>query len=86
VEILKQPQYSPMPMEQQVMVLYVVTNGYIDDVPVSRIREWERGFLEFMSTEFPQVGEKIRKEKALSKDTEADLKRGIEGYKALFAR
>jgi F-type H+-transporting ATPase subunit alpha len=86
VEILKQPQYSPMPMEQQVMVLYAVTNGHIDDVPVSRIREWERGFLEFMSTEFPQVGEKIRKEKALSKDTEADLKRGIEGYKALFAR
>jgi F-type H+-transporting ATPase subunit alpha len=81
VEILKQPQYSPMPVEQQVAGIYAVTNGHLDDVPVNKIRDWERGFHEFMAAKFPQVGEALRKEKALSKDTEAALKRGIEEFK-----
>jgi F-type H+-transporting ATPase subunit alpha len=82
VEILKQPQYQPMPVELQVMVIYAVTNGFVDEVPVAEIRDWERGFLEFMSAQFPQVGDKIRTEKALSKDLEAELKRAIERYNA----
>ena len=82
VEILKQPQYRPMPVELQVMVIYAVTNGFVDEVPVSEIRDWERGFLEFMSGQFPQVGDKIRTEKVLSKDLEAELKRGIESFNA----
>jgi F-type H+-transporting ATPase subunit alpha len=81
VEILKQGQYAPMPVEQQVMILYVVANGYIDDVDVSALRDWERGFHEFMSAKYPQVGERIRNEKAMSKETEADLKRAIDEYK-----
>ena len=48
-------------------------------VDVSKVREWERGFLEFMGAQFPQVGNAIKKEKVLSKDTEAALKQGIEG-------
>ena len=81
VEVLKQPQYSPMAVEQQVMIIYAVTNGHLDEVPVNRIREWERGFHDFMTAQFPQVGDALRKEKALSKDTEAALKQGIEAYK-----
>jgi len=81
VEILKQGQYAPMPVEQQVMILYVVANGYIDDVEVSALRDWERGFHEFMSAKYPQVGERIRNEKAMSKETEADFKRAIDEYK-----
>ncbi len=81
VEILKQGQYAPMPVEQQVMILYVVANGYIDDVDVSALRDWERGFHEFMSAHYPQVGERIRTEKALSKETEADFKRALDEYK-----
>jgi len=81
VEILKQGQYQPMRVEQQVMILYAVANGYIDDVAVSELREWEKGFHAFMAAQYPQVGERIRTEKALSKDTEADLKRGIDEYK-----
>jgi F-type H+-transporting ATPase subunit alpha len=80
VEILKQPQYKPMPVELQVMVVYAVTNGFVDEVPVAEIRDWETGFLEFMSAQFPQVGDKIRTEKALSKDLEAELKRAIERF------
>jgi F-type H+-transporting ATPase subunit alpha len=81
VEVLKQPQYSPLPVENQVMIIYALTNGFIDDVPVNQVREWEKGFHEFMKTQFPQVGDNIRKGKVLSKEIEADLKKGIEEYK-----
>jgi len=83
VEVLKQGQYAPMPVEQQVMIIYAVTNGFIDDVEVGALREWERGFHEFMGAQFPQVGERLRSEKVLSKEIEADLKRAIDEYKKL---
>jgi F-type H+/Na+-transporting ATPase subunit alpha len=85
VEVLKQPQYQPAPVEQQVMVIYAVTNGFLDEIPVSELREWERGFLEFAAAKFPQVGSKIRTEKALTKEVEADLKRAIEQFGATRA-
>jgi F-type H+-transporting ATPase subunit alpha len=85
VEVLKQGQYQPMPVEQQVMIIYAVTNGYLDDVEITHIRDWERGFHEFMSAGHPQVGEKIRTQKALSKDLEAELKSAIEAYKQTAA-
>ncbi|MBX7118871.1 MAG: F0F1 ATP synthase subunit alpha [Gemmatimonadaceae bacterium] len=81
VEVLKQGQYQPMPFEQQAMVIFAVTNGFIDDVDVAKVREWEAGFHGYMKAQFPQVGEAIRKEKAISKETEAELRRGIEQYK-----
>ncbi len=81
VEVLKQGQYRPMPVEQQVMIIYAVSNGLIDDVPVPQVREWERGLHEFMARSYPQVGEGIRKGKLLTKEIEADLKRGVEDYK-----
>jgi len=84
VEILKQPQYHPMPVEQQVVIIYAVTNGFLDAIEVSRIREWERGFLEFAEKQFPQIGQRIKSEKVLSKETEADLKRAIETFNQQF--
>jgi F-type H+-transporting ATPase subunit alpha len=81
VEVLKQGQYQPMAVEQQVMVIYAVTNGFLDDVPTQDVRNWERGFLEFMAARFPQVGDGLRQAKDLSKELEADLRRGIEAYK-----
>ena len=81
VEILKQGQYDPMPVEQQVMILFATANGFIDDIPVPELRAWEKGFHAFMATQFPQVGERVRSEKAISKETEEDLRRGIEEYK-----
>jgi F-type H+-transporting ATPase subunit alpha len=85
VEILKQGQYSPMKVEDQVMVIYAVTNGFLDTIPVNRIRTWERDFLDYAHTQFPQIGDTIRSSKALSKDTEADLKRAIESFTQMFA-
>jgi F-type H+-transporting ATPase subunit alpha len=86
VEVLKQPQYQPMPVEQQVMIIYAVTNGFLDDVPVASLRDFERGFHDFMAAQFPQVGNAIRTEKVISKDTEAALKRGIEEYKKVAGK
>jgi F-type H+-transporting ATPase subunit alpha len=84
VEILKQPQYSPMAVEEQVMVIYAVTNGFLDQFPVARIRAWERGFLDYARTQYPQVGDTIRTSKQLGKDVEADLKRAIEAFNQIF--
>jgi F-type H+-transporting ATPase subunit alpha len=83
VEVLKQPQYQPMAAEQQVMIIYAVTNGYLDDVAVADIRGWEQAFHDFMASKYPQVGDGIRKEKVLSKTTEEALKRGIAEYKKI---
>ncbi len=81
VEVLKQGQYQPMPVEQQVMIIFAVTNGFIDDVPVPNVREWEKGFHAYMAANYPQVGDGIRTGKTLTKEIEADLRRGIEAYK-----
>ena len=80
VEMLKQGQYQPMAVEHQIMIIFAVTNGFLDEVPVAQVREWERGFHEFMNTQFPQLGDAIRKEKAISKDTEAKLREAIQAY------
>ncbi len=85
VEALKQGQYMPMTMEAQVMILYAVTNGFIDDVDTDKVRAWEKGFHEYMAAQFPQVADKIKSEKKISDATEADLKRGIEQYKKSVA-
>ncbi|HTG54204.1 MAG TPA: F0F1 ATP synthase subunit alpha, partial [Gemmatimonadaceae bacterium] len=81
VEVLKQPQYAPMPVEEQVMAIYAATNGHIDDIAVDRVQAWEKDFLAFMRKSWPQVGQAIRKEKVLSKETEAALKEGIEAFR-----
>ena len=81
VEVLKQGQYQPMGFETQVMIIFAVSNGYIDDVPVAQVREWEAGFHAYMKAQFPQVGDAIKKDRLVSKDTEAELRRAIEQYK-----
>jgi F-type H+-transporting ATPase subunit alpha len=81
VEVLKQGQYAPMTVDQQVMIIFAVTNGFLDDVSVAKLRDWEIGFHDYMKAQFPQVGDGIRNKHELSKDIEADLRRGIEAFK-----
>src|SRR5688500_15819784 len=80
VELLKQPQYQPMAVESQVAVIYAVTNGYLDQVPVERVRAWERGFLEYLSSRAPQISTAIKTEKAISEDLEKKLVEAIKAF------
>jgi len=84
VEILKQGQYAPMPVEDQVMVIFAVTQGFLDDVEVNRIRAWESSFREFMHSAHKGVGEAIRDEKVMSEHTEKELREAIEQHKRMF--
>ncbi len=83
-EILKQPQYTPMPLEKQVMILYAAINGYIDDVPLDKIVTFETNFHSFMEANHPEIGESITKEKDISAKTEEALKKTILEYKQSF--
>jgi F-type H+-transporting ATPase subunit alpha len=80
-EVLKQPQYRPLKVAQQVTIIYAVTNGYMDDVPVEQIRSWEEQFHSFMGTAHPEVLETITTEKRISDETTAALVRAIEEFK-----
>ncbi|HEX9486104.1 MAG TPA: F0F1 ATP synthase subunit alpha [Gemmatimonadales bacterium] len=86
VEVLKQPQYQPMPVEQQIMIIFAVTNGFLDDVPVAEIKAWEEGFRDFMGAGHPELAEEIRSRKVLSDDLAARLKAAVGEYKQVAAR
>lgn len=80
-EILKQPQYKPMPVEYQVIIIYAATNKYLLDVPVEEITEFEKNFFEFLDTKYPEIPENIRKEKVISDETEELLQKAIAEFK-----
>ena len=81
VETLKQAQYSPLVVEDQVMVIYTAAKGFLTDIPVDKVVEFQDGFLKFMHSSHPDVGEKIRTEKKLSDAIESSLKAAIEEFK-----
>ncbi len=81
-EVLKQPQYQPLPVEQQVVVIYAVTRKYLLDVPVEQIADFEKGLHEFIDTRYPEIYRAIRDTKEISSDTEALLQKAITEYKA----
>ncbi|MBA2254559.1 MAG: F0F1 ATP synthase subunit alpha [Chloroflexi bacterium] len=83
-EVLKQPQYEPLAVEQQVAILWVVTSGYLDDVPTPRVREFETQFYRFLEAERPEVMTSIAEKKALEDDIVAGLKKATEDFKQSF--
>lgn len=80
-EVLKQPQYSPMPLEKEVTILYAAVNGYLDDVPVEKIAAFEQRFHRFMETNHPEIGRRIATEKETKPETEEALKAAILEFK-----
>ncbi len=80
-EVLKQPQYEPMPLEQQTMIIYAVTSGFLDDVPVAQVTAFERAFHRFMATNHPEVGKAIAEKKELTEDVSSSLEKAIEEFK-----
>jgi len=81
-EILKQPQYVPMSLQDQVMALFAGVNGFIDHVPVERVKAWEHEFLRYMDTADPEIGRSIAMKKAIIPDTESKLREALQAFNA----
>ncbi|BDL77892.1 F0F1 ATP synthase subunit alpha [Campylobacter jejuni] len=82
VELLKQPPYSPLSIEKQVVLIFAGTKGFLDDIAVSRIKEFEDGIYPFIEAKHPDIFEQIRSKKALDSDLEEKLAKAINEFKA----
>jgi F-type H+-transporting ATPase subunit alpha len=85
-EILKQAQFVPVALERQVMILYAVINGYMDDIPVNRMAAFEAEFYRFMEASRGDVGSSIAKTKDLSAEAEENLKKSVQEFKQGFSK
>lgn len=83
-ELLKQPQYSPLPVQKQVMSIFAGTKGYLDDVATSDVTRFEAEMLKYLDTNAPEIGEDIVKNKKITDANEAALKKAIEDFKQTF--
>ena len=84
VELLKQDQYVPMPVEQQVVSIFTGTQGHLDDIPVEAVRRFEREFLAFIEKSYPEVPHNIRTTKDLSDADSQRLGEAVKQFKAAF--
>lgn len=85
-EVLKQPQYAPMPVQYQVIIIYAVTHKYLLDIPTAEITRFEKEFFEFLDTKYAEVPNNIASEKVISDETEQTLQKAIEEFKKQFMR
>lgn len=83
-EVLKQPQYKPLPVEKQIITIYAVTKKYLLDIPVERILAFEEGLLEFIDTKYPEIYAAIRDTKEINPETDALIQKAITEFKAQF--
>jgi F-type H+-transporting ATPase subunit alpha len=83
-EILKQDQYSPLPVEKQVLILYVATSGLLDTVPVNEVRRFERELLEFVEANHASILKTIKEKKALDDSIRTEIKKAVEAFKERF--
>lgn len=84
VEILKQPQYSPVAVEEQIIIIFAATNGFLDDYPESDIKRYEKELFDFMRAKFSTLLKSIRDSKAISDDNMKILKSAVSEFKAVF--
>lgn len=82
VELLKQPQYKPMPVEQEVMVVYAGTKGYLDEVPVTRVQEFQTAFLQYVETNGAALRNDLATKKELTAEIESQLKQLLSDFTA----
>jgi F-type H+-transporting ATPase subunit alpha len=82
VELLKQPQYKPMPVEQETMVVYAGTQGYLDDVPINRVQEFQDAFLQYVDASAANVRQQLVTKKEMNADVEKELKQALTNFKS----
>ena len=85
VEILKQPPYSPLPVENQVVIIFAGSRGFLDDVPTSSIGKFEAELYPYIEAKYPEIFEEIRSKKTIEKDLEENLIKALNDFKATFA-
>lgn len=83
-ELLKQPQYSPLVVSDQVAIIYTAINGYLDDVPVEKVTAFNKGFRNYLATSKPRFAELVKAEKKIGEEAEGVLKEAITEYKKVF--
>jgi F-type H+-transporting ATPase subunit alpha len=83
-EMLKQPQYSPIPVEKQVMIIYAATKKYLLDIPVEDVLAFENALFELVDTKYPEIAESIKDEKVINEETEKTLIKAIEECKKSY--
>jgi len=83
-EILKQPQYSPIPIEQQVLIIWTATKGLVDDIAVSDLKKFEQGLLSFVENTHASLLERIRERKKLDDEIEAEARAAVTEFKERF--
>ncbi len=81
VEIMKQPQYQPLSLVKEVVIIFAVTNGYLDDIPTAKVKDFERDLFRFMETQYRELADKISTDKKFDKEIEAQAKTMIEEFK-----
>ena len=81
VETLNQPQYSPLAVEDQVMVIFTAVKGFLADIPVDKVVKFQSDFLTFMHANHPEVGQEILKKKKLDDELEGHIRKSIEEFK-----
>ncbi len=84
-EVLKQPQYEPLPVEKQVAILWVVTNGYLDDVPTPKVRDFEQRFYRFLEAEQADLLKTLGDKRGLTDEIVDGLREATEAFKQTFS-
>jgi len=85
VEVLKQPPYSPLAVEKQILMIYAGANGYLDDIPVSAVTKFEAELYPFVEANFPEVFEQIREKKKIDDEVEELMKKALDEFKTSFS-
>jgi len=85
-EVLKQPQFTPMALDKQVMIIYAAINGYLDDIALNKVAQFQDEFLKFMDATHIDIGKSISVSKELSPEVEEGLKKSILEFKQTFAK
>jgi F-type H+-transporting ATPase subunit alpha len=84
VEILKQDQYQPLPFDKQILIIFAGTNGFLDDLPVERIREFESQLYKFVDTSYPKLGPTVMEKKTIDDALKADIQKMLKEFKERF--
>ena len=80
-EILKQPQYEPVALEHQVMIIFAATQGFADEVPVEAMNQWQADLVRFLDASYPEIGREITEAKRISPESEARLREALSTFK-----